>query len=243
MTPARLAKYKATLASRQLDLTIITDQVNKAQNIAALVRTCDAVCDAVGIHNAHVVTAKGKGKGKAGAHKGTALGSQQWVNVVAHEHIDSALNTARQKGMQIVSAHFSDQAVDYRTLDYTQPTALIFGAEMHGVSPTAVKASDHQVVIPILGMVQSFNVSAAAAIILLEVQRQRELNGHYEIPQLVGKEYDQTLFRWSHPKVADFCHRLKIDYPAMDTDGSIINLNQWHASALQDQSLRVLRPK
>ena len=83
MTPARLAKYKATLASRQLDLTIITDQVNKAQNIAALVRTCDAV----GIHNAHVVTAKGKGKGKgkAGAHKGTALGSQQWVNVVAHD--------------------------------------------------------------------------------------------------------------------------------------------------------------
>ena len=235
MTPARLAKYKATLASRQLDLTIITDQVNKAQNIAALVRTCDAV----GIHNAHVVAAKGK----AWAHKDTALGSQQWVNVVAHEHIDSALNTARQKGMQIVSAHFSDQAVDYRTLDYTQPTALIFGAEMHGVSPTAVKASDHQVVIPILGMVQSFNVSAAAAIILLEVQRQRELNGHYEIPQLVGKEYDQTLFRWSHPKVADFCHRLKIDYPAMDTDGSIINLNQWHASALQDQSLRVLRPK
>ncbi|MFL3649262.1 MAG: tRNA (guanosine(18)-2'-O)-methyltransferase TrmH [Oceanospirillaceae bacterium] len=234
MTPARLAKYKATLASRQLDLTIITDQVNKAQNIAALVRTCDAV----GIHNAHVVTAKGK----AGAHKGTALGSQQWVNVVAHEHIDSALNTARQKGMQLVSAHFSDQAVDYRTLDYTQPTALILGAEMHGVSPTAVKASDHQVVIPMLGMVQSFNVSAAAAIILLEVQRQRELNGHYEIPQLVGKEYDQNLFRWSHPKVANFCHRLKIDYPAMDTDGSIINLNQWHASALQDQSLRVLLP-
>ena len=185
MTPARLAKYKATLASRQLDLTIITDQVNKAQNIAALVRTCDAV----GIHNAHVVAAKGK----AGAHKGTALGSQQWVNVVAHEHIDSALNTARKKGMQIVSAHFSDQAVDYRTLDYTQPTALILGAEMHGVSPAAVKASDHQVVIPMLGMVQSFNVSAAAAIILLEVQRQRELNGHYEIPQLVGKEYDQTL--------------------------------------------------
>ena len=234
MTPARLAKYKATLASRQLDLTIITDQVNKGQNIAALVRTCDAV----GIHNAHVVAAKGK----AGAHKGTALGSQQWVNVVAHEHIDSALNTARKKGMQIVSAHFSDQAVDYRTLDYTQPTALILGAEMHGVSPAAVKASDHQVVIPMLGMVQSFNVSAAAAIILLEVQRQRELNGHYEIPQLVGKEYDQTLFRWSHPKVADFCHRLKIDYPAMDTDGSIINLNQWHASALQDQSLRVLLP-
>lgn len=55
MTPVRLVKYKTTLAKRQLDLTIITDQVNKGQNIAALIRTCDAV----GVHNAHVVTPKG----------------------------------------------------------------------------------------------------------------------------------------------------------------------------------------
>lgn len=72
MTPARLAKYKATLACRQLDLTIITDQVNKTQNIAALIRTCDAV----GIHRAHVVTPAGG----FGDHKGTALGSQKWVD-------------------------------------------------------------------------------------------------------------------------------------------------------------------
>ena len=178
MTPARLAKYKATLACRQLDLTIITDQVNKAQNISALIRTCDAV----GIHRAHVVTPAGG----FGNHKGTALGSQKWVNIMAHEHIDSALNTARQKGMQIVSAHFSDQAVDYRTLDYTQPTALILGAEMHGVSPSALAASDHQVVIPMLGMVHSFNVSVAAAIILLEAQRQRELQGSYSPAATIG---------------------------------------------------------
>lgn len=227
MTPARLAKYKAILAYRQLDLTIITDQVNKAQNIAALIRTCDAV----GVYSAHVVTPEGQ----ASAHKGTALGSQQWVNVVAHDNIDSALSMAKQKGMQLVSAHFSDQAVDYRTLDYTQPTALILGAEMHGVSPAAVAASDHQVMIPMRGMVPSFNVSVAAAVILLEVQRQRELHGSYQRPQLVGAEYEQTLFRWSHPKVADFCHQHGLDYPAMEADGRITNLNHWYASALRDQ--------
>lgn len=227
MTPARLAKYKATLACRQLDLTIITDQVNKHQNIAALIRTCDAV----GIHRAHIVTPVGT----MGAHKGTALGSQQWVNIVEHDHIESALKTAKQQGMQLVAAHFSEHAVDYRSLDYTLPTALIVGAEMHGVSAAAVAASDHQVVIPMLGMVHSFNVSVAAAVILLEAQRQRDVHGSYQRPQLVGVEYQHSLFRWSHPKVADFCHRHKIDYPAMELDGSIVNLNQWYASALQDQ--------
>tara|TARA_B110000503_G_scaffold6818_1_gene9244 strand:+ start:3861 stop:4583 length:723 start_codon:yes stop_codon:yes gene_type:complete len=227
MTPARLAKYKATLACRQLDLTIITDQVNKPQNIAALIRTCDAV----GIHSAHVVCPVGV----VAAHKGTALGSQQWVNIVAHEHIESALNTAKQQGMQLVSAHFSDQAVDYRSLDYTLPTALILGAEMHGVSATALAASDHQVVIPMLGMVHSFNVSVAAAVILLEAQRQRDLHGSYQRPQLVGDEYQHSLFRWSYPKVAEFCHRHNLDYPAMELDGSIVNLNQWYARSLRDQ--------
>ena len=227
MTPARLAKYKATLACRQLDLTIITDQVNKTQNIAALIRTCDAV----GVHSAHVVTPVEGFR----EHKRTARGSQQWVNLVAHDNIVSALTTAKQQGMQLVSAHFSDQAVDYRELDYTLPTALILGAEKHGVSPAAVAASDHQVVIPMLGMVHSFNVSVAAAIILLEAQRQRDLQGSYNRPQLLGLEYQQTLFRWCHPKVADFCHRHSLAYPTMEVDGGIVNLNQWYASANQDQ--------
>jgi tRNA (guanosine-2'-O-)-methyltransferase len=153
---------------------------------------------------------------------------------VAHDNIESALKETKQQGMQLVSAHFSDDAVDYRTLDYTVPTALILGAEMHGVSPAAVAASDHQVVIPMLGMVHSFNVSVAAAIILLEAQRQRDLQGSYNRPQLMGLEYEQTLFRWSHPKVAKFCHRYSLDYPAMDVDGGIVNMNQWYDSAQKD---------
>ena len=153
---------------------------------------------------------------------------------MAHDNIESALKETKQQGMQLVSAHFSDDAVDYRTLDYTVPTALILGAEMHGVSPAALAASDHQVVIPMLGMVHSFNVSVAAAIILLEAQRQRDLQGSYNRPQLMGLEYEQTLFRWSHPKVAKFCHRYSLDYPAMDVDGGIVNMNQWYDSAQKD---------
>lgn len=223
MTPSRLAKFKRTLGQRQLDLTIVTDQVNKGQNIAALLRTCDAV----GVHQAHAVTPK-EGYRDYG---GTARGSQQWVSVVQHEHIETALQVTKQQGMQLVAAHFSDQAVDFRELDYTRPTALIMGAEMEGVSPTAVTAADHHVVIPMLGMTHSFNVSVAAAVILLEAQRQRQLAGMYHQPQLHGQAYQHTLFRWCHPAIADYCHRYGLSYPALDDEGEVPNLSDWYRQA------------
>ena len=223
MTPSRLAKFQDTLARRQLDLTIITDQVNKGQNIAALLRTCDAV----GIHRAHAVT-PAEGYRDYG---GTARGSHQWVSVEQYHQVDDALVVAKQQGMQLVAAHFSDTAVDFRELDYTKPTALILGAEMEGVSPNAVAAADHHVVIPMLGMVHSFNVSVAAAVILLEAQRQRELAGMYDKPQLDGDDYADTLFRWCHPAIADYCHRYGLQYPAMDENAEVPNLSQWYAQA------------
>ena len=223
MTPSRLAKFQSTLAQRQLDLTIITDQVNKGQNIAALLRTCDAV----GMHRAHAVIPKEGYRD----YSGTARGSQQWVEVCQHQSIVAALTTVKQQGMQIVAAHFSEQAVDYRQVDYTQPTALVMGAEMEGVSPQAVAAADHHVVIPMLGMVHSFNVSVAAAVILLEAQQQRQTAGMYAQPQLFGGEYNDTLFRWCHPAIADYCQRYGLQYPAMDEYGEVPNLSQWYAQA------------
>ena len=80
-------------------------------------------------------------------------------------------------------------------------------------------------------------MSVAAAIILLEAQRQRGLQGSYSRPQLLGADYEKTLFRWSYPKLADFCDRHGLAYPAMETDGDIVNVNQWHASAKQSAGI------
>jgi tRNA (guanosine-2'-O-)-methyltransferase len=94
-----------------------------------------------------------------------------------------------------------------------------------------VAAADHHVVIPMLGMVHSFNVSVAAAVILLEAQQQRQTAGMYRQPQLFGREYNDTLFRWCHPAIADYCQRYGLQYPAMDEYGEVPNLSQWYAHA------------
>ena len=61
----------------------------------------------------------------------------------------------------------------YDTFDYTQPVALVIGAEGRGLRPTTRSHCDVVVAIPMLGRVASLNAAASAAVLLYEVQRQR----------------------------------------------------------------------
>ena len=63
------------------------------------------------------------------------------------------------------------------------------GSEKRGVSSIAADLADEHVIIPMQGMVQSFNVSVAAAIILMEAQRQRQAAGLYETSRIPSEEY------------------------------------------------------
>lgn len=223
MTPERYQKLRVTLDRRQPDLTLLTEQIHKPRNIAALVRTGDAV----GMHEVHMVWPWDKHR----AYSGTAMGSDRWVNIVRHTSMPEAIGSLKQRGYRIYAAHFSSQAVDYRQVDYTVPCALLLGNEKHGVSEETAAAVDAHVVVPMMGMVESFNVSVAAAIILAEAQRQRHQAGLYDKVRLDSEEYWQTFFRWAHPKVAQFCHDKGLDYPPLrEEDGEILNPSEWYAS-------------
>ena len=108
MTPERHARLRATLDRRQPDLSVIMDGVHKPHNIAAIVRTCDAV----GILDVHAALPDNLARFPAG----TALGSQRWVNIHYHEDGGDAIRRVRDQGMQVLAAHFSDRAVPYREL-------------------------------------------------------------------------------------------------------------------------------
>ena len=96
----------------------------------------------------------------------------------------SPAKTQKMQNMQILAAHLSLEAVNYRDVDYTQPTCILMGNEKHGVSDEAASIADKHIIIPMLGMVQSLNVSVATAVILFEAQRQRRNAGLYASPQL-----------------------------------------------------------
>jgi len=80
-------------------------------------------------------------------------------------------------------------------------------------------------------MVESYNVSVVAAIILAEAQRQRQLAGCYDQVRLDNCVYQDTFFRWAHPQVAKYCHQNKLPYPPVrEEDGEIIEASKWYAS-------------
>ncbi|PPS59072.1 hypothetical protein CRX72_29795 [Pantoea sp. BRM17] len=64
----------------------------------------------------------------------------------------------------------SDKAVDFRAIDYTRPTCILMGQEKTGITADALALADQDIIIPMVGMVQSLNVSVASALILYEAQ-------------------------------------------------------------------------
>ena len=80
-----------------------------------------------------------------------------------------------------------------------------------------------------LGMVESFNVSVACAIILAEARRQREQAGFYQQRRLDNSRYQQLLFEWSQPLLAKYCQKHQLPYPALNDQGEIIDAN-WRSA-------------
>ena len=107
-------------------------------------------------------------------------------------------------------------------MDFTQPTAVMMGAELHGVSPEALAVADTHVVIPMVGMVHSLNVSVATALLLYEAQRQRTESGMYAQCRILPAEFERTLFEWAYPSLAADYRREGRPYPTLTEDGEIL---------------------
>lgn len=214
MSRSRFDKFKQVLLHRQPDMTVLTDQVHKAQNISAILRTADAV----GIPEIHMVQPV---RGRLVYHN-TAGGSGRFVQTRVHSTIEEALAQVRAQGFKLYAAEWSERALCYKAVDYTQPFALLMGAEKYGLSDTASQAADEHLTIPMIGMVESYNVSVAAAIILQEAMQQRLEAGLYKRQAKQDEEFKKTLFRWAQPKMAAYCDRHALPYPELDEDGDII---------------------
>ena len=216
LLPRRFEKLKSVLNRRMPDLTIVIENVEKPHNLSAILRTCDAV----GILKAHSISSEKKIK----TFNSTAQGSQKWVSLETHNNINTAVDSLKSMGFELYGTNLGVNAIDYRLCDYTRPTAFVLGAEKWGLSESATSIMDKSIFIPMRGMVQSLNVSVAAATLLFEALRQRELSGvtpsHGE--GLSKEVYAKTLFEWSYPEVAAWCKEECRSYPEVDSNGQIL---------------------
>ena len=214
MTPERYQRITQVLDRRQPDLTVLLEKVHKPHNLSAILRTCDAV----GIFEAHSVTPTAVFR----KNRTASSGSAKWVNGHAYSTIQEAAGVLKDRGFMIYAAHLSEQAVDFRDVDYTVPCAVLLGTEKFGVSAEAVALADREITIPMVGMVPSLNVSVAAAVVLYEAQRQRQAAGMYRQRRLDPDQYRRAAFEWGHPLLRKYYENEGLPIPELDANGDII---------------------
>lgn len=146
-------------------LIIVAESIEKPGNLGAILRTADAahvdavlVCDPrVDAYSPNVVRAS----------RGTIF----TVPVVETKSLQ-ALVFLQQRGIQILAATPSAEA-EYTSQDLRAPLAVAVGTENEGLSPLWMNQADLKVRIPMMGKVNSLNVSIATALIIFEAVRQR----------------------------------------------------------------------
>lgn len=190
MTERRKKKILNVLRARQSGLTIVMEDIHDPHNVSAVLRSADAV----GILEVQLVYVNEKfprlgRKSSASANK--------WIKRRQFSSIADCYAQLHDDGYLVYATHLGAASTSLYRLDLTKKVALVFGNEHRGVSADAAKLADGNFQIPMIGMIESLNVSVACAVSLYEALRQRSLAGTYAKPQLSQKELKRLFNEWT----------------------------------------------
>ena len=177
MTGPHVAKRLADLELPPNALVIVTESIEKPGNLGTILRSADAakvaaviVCDrTTDIHNPNVVRA--------------STGTMFSVPIVEASS-DEALAWLKEKGFKVLAATPHAEKLHFE-VDLTGNVAIALGAEQYGLTAKWMDGAELRVRIPMLGLADSLNVSAAATILVYEAVRQRIAAGIDKAPEFV----------------------------------------------------------
>jgi len=145
---------------------VVLDKITDVRNFGAITRTAE--CAGV---DAIIIPEKGSAQISADAVK-TSAGALLKIPVCRVKNLSKTLKFLQESGIQLVAA--TEKAKEnYYSTNFTGPTALVMGSEDTGVDMEILKVADKMVKIPIMGDIDSLNVSVAAGILMYEVVKQR----------------------------------------------------------------------
>lgn len=171
----------AVVRSRQLRLSdlslgphplvVVVERVEKPGNLGAILRSADAsgvdavvVCDPLtDLYNPNLIR--------------SSVGGFFSVPCVACSS-EECIAFLKEKGVRILTAQLQDSHV-YYDIDMTVGTAIVMGTESTGLTDLWRQAADAHIRIPMLGKIDSLNVSVSAAILMFEAVRQRSAHAHH----------------------------------------------------------------
>lgn len=150
----------------RMPFVVILDRVTDVRNFGAIARTCYAAgVDAI------VIPSRGSALINGDAMK-TSAGALSLINVCRVENIKDTIDFLKASGLKVVAFSEKGKQTIWQS-DLTGPVAIMMGSEEDGISEAYLKRVDNHLVIPMLGDIDSLNVSVATGIVTFEVVRQR----------------------------------------------------------------------
>ena len=192
LSPNRQEKIKKNLINRTRYVTVILEDMHQSHNIAAIMRSCDAL----GVQDMHCIEQKNTLQIK----RNISMGASKWLTVsrynennTKNNHIKTCIENLKKQGYRIVATSpHGIKTLNELSLD--SKIALLFGTEDEGLSSDALALADELITIPMYGFVESLNVSVSVALSLYDLtNRLRSSNLPW---QLLPEEKQQLELDW-----------------------------------------------
>ncbi len=188
-TENRLYKIMQVVKSRQHSLKVVLENIHDPHNVSAIFRTCDAV----GVPKISLLYNQEEFPRIS---KTSSSSANKWIEKERFKTVAECYSDLRKEGFKIYASLLSKEAVDLYSIDFTQKIAIVLGNEKRGVSEEAAELADEKYYIPMHGMIQSLNVSVAAAVTMYEAQRQRREKGMYDKSELPAEIIESLIDEW-----------------------------------------------
>jgi len=154
------------IESGKTPLFLLLDQLSDVRNFGAIIRTAE--CTGV----SGIIIQKKGGAPVNGDTVKTSAGAIFNVPICKVDHIKDAVFYLQASGIKVIAATEKTDRLLY-DVSFKEPCAIIMGSEGHGINPSVLSAVDDKAKLPILGEIESLNVSVACGAFLYEVVRQR----------------------------------------------------------------------
>jgi tRNA (guanosine-2'-O-)-methyltransferase len=184
--------FDKVLAQRTKHLTVVFENIHKAQNASAVIRSCDCF----GLQDVHFIEEKYKYE----VNDDIVKGSINWVDIYKHNSTTEAFQYLKQQGYKLAATTPHGDCVAIDDLPVNEKVAILFGTELSGLTEQAIQQADYRVKIPMYGFTESFNLSASAAVIL-HVLTQKIRHTPNIAWQLSQKEKNMIKLTWIYRMV------------------------------------------
>ncbi len=189
----RLKLFDSRLSNRTRYLAVVLEDIYQPHNASAVLRSCECF----GVQDVHII----ENRNPYHINPDVALGSFKWLTLHRHNQESfntlSALSSLKTRGYRIVAAMPHKKDCPLESFDLSQgKTALLFGSELDGLTPEAIKMADEFIQVPMVGFTESLNISVCAAICvhhLASALRKSALP--WQLPEDEAKELKLTWLR------------------------------------------------